>query len=280
MDNIIIPNPEELEKTIEKIKKDGPSKLHIVSDFDRTLTKTFVKGEKTPTINGQMREGGYLGDDYIKRSYELYDLYHPMEIDSKIPLNEKIKKMHEWWKSHFDLLIKSKMNKDIILDIVKKRKITFREKALDILDILYHKKIPLLIMSASIGDITSESLKFAGKNYDNIILVANMLIWDKSGYMVGVKEPIIHSVNKHEIQIKSLPIYTELLKRKNIILLGDNIDDLGMVEGFPYKNIIKIGFLNEDINKTLEEFKNKFDVIITNDSDMSYVYELMKKIIG
>ena len=40
--NIIIPNPEKLEKTKKAIAKDGQDKLHILSDFDRTLTKTEI----------------------------------------------------------------------------------------------------------------------------------------------------------------------------------------------------------------------------------------------
>ena len=37
--------------------------------------------------------------------------------------------------------------------------------------------------------------------------------------VIGIEEPIIHSHNKQEIEIKKLPIYQELIKRKNVILL-------------------------------------------------------------
>jgi len=280
MQNIIIPDEKKLNSTINKIIKDGPDKLHVLSDFDRTLTKYFVNGKKIPSIIALIRGGDYISPEYVKGAYALHDIYHPIEINTKISNSEKNIKMHEWWKKHFDLLINSGMNKDIIKDIIIKNKIPYRQGALELFDKTFENNIPLIIMSATIGDIALDSLKFVNKLYPNIHLIANMLIWNSEGKAIGVKEPIIHTLNKHEIEIKSLPIYKELKKRKNVILLGDLIEDLDMVRGFPYKNIIKIGFLNDNIDENLEVYKKNFDIIITNDSDMSYVHELLKKIIG
>ena len=134
-------------------------------------------------------------------------------------------------------------------------------------------------MSAAPGDIIEESLRFEKINYPNIYLIANMFTWDRKGIAIGVRGPIIHSLNKHEIEIKYLPIYQELLNRKNVILLGDLIEDLDMVKGFPYKTLIKIGFLNKNQEDYLENYKKNFDIIIANDSGMDYVNELLKEII-
>lgn len=280
MNNIIIPDEKKLNETINKIVKDGKDKLHILADFDKTLTKALVKGQKAHTVIAQIREGKFLTEDYPKKAHDLFDIYHPIEIDTKISIKEKNKKMYEWWKRHFDLIIESGMNKKIINDIVKKMKMQFREGAFEILDFLNKNNIPLIIISAGPGDIIEEYLKYENKLFPNINLIANMFIWNKEGKAIGVKEPIIHSMNKHEIEIKNLSIYNELLKRKNIILLGDNLEDTGMTEGFPYKNLIKIGFLNENVEENLEKFKKNYDVIILNDSDMNYVNELLKRIIN
>jgi len=53
-----------------------------------------------------------------------------------------------------------------------------------------------------------------------------------------------------------------------------------MIEGFDYDEIIKIGFLNEDVDKNLERYKENFDIVIINDSNMGYINELLNKIIG
>ena len=66
--------------------------------------------------------------------------------------------------------------------------------------------------------------------------------------------------------------------RKNVILLGDRIDDLDMVAGFDYNIILKIGFFNSD-SKTLEEYKKHFDLIITHDGTMEEINELLRSIL-
>jgi len=280
MENVIITNEKKLNETINKMIKDGNDRLYIVSDFDKTLTNAFVIGQKAHTMIAQLREGKFLSPDYPKKAFALFDIYHPIELDNKISIKEKNEKMHEWWKKHFDLIIESGMNKKVIDEVVKKMKMHFRDGAFELLDFLNKNNIPLIIMSAAPGDLIEEYLRYEKKLLSNIHIIANMFIWDKNGKAVGVKEPIIHSMNKHETEIKSLLIYKELLKRKNVILLGDNLEDLDMIKGFPYNNLIKIGFLNENVSENLEEFKKNYDVIILNDSDMDYVNEILKNIVN
>lgn len=62
------------------------------------------------------------------------------------------------------------------------------------------------------------------------------------------------------------------------MLLGDSLGDLGMIIGFDYNNLLKVGFLNEDVERDLKEYKENFDVIITNDSNMDYVNNIIKQI--
>jgi 5'-nucleotidase len=67
-------------------------------------------------------------------------------------------------------------------------------------------------------------------------------------------------------------------KRNNVILLGDSLGDLGMVNNLDVGYIIKIGFLNQDIENRLELYKDKFDVVIAGDSSMDYVNKLLQKL--
>jgi len=62
-------------------------------------------------------------------------------------------------------------------------------------------------------------------------------------------------------------------------LLGDNLEDIGMVDGFEYDNLLKIGFLNENIEENLENYKKAFDIVILNDGSMEFVNNLLKEII-
>ncbi|MBU4284105.1 MAG: hypothetical protein KJ968_03290, partial [Nanoarchaeota archaeon] len=64
-----------------------------------------------------------------------------------------------------------------------------------------------------------------------------------------------------------------------MILLGDSLADLNMAQGIDYKTILKIGFLNEYIEKNKEEYKNNFDAVILNDGPMDFVVSILKEVL-
>jgi len=118
------------------------------------------------------------------------------------------------------------------------------------------------------------------KLYPNVYIISNSFKWDEKGRAIGVKKPIIHSMNKDETVIKNFPFYKKLMKRKNVILLGDNLEDIGMIEGFDYDNLIRIGFLNENIEINLNEYKKTYDILILHDSSLNFINALLKEIVG
>jgi len=119
-----------------------------------------------------------------------------------------------------------------------------------------------------------------GLLFNNIYMIANLFEFDENGKVVKIKEPIIYSLNKAEIALKDFPIFEKIANRKNVILLGDGIDDNGMIEGFDFDEIIRIGFLNENVSENKQKYLENFDVVITGDGDMNYVNDLLKQILG
>ena len=279
--NVIISKPELFEKIKHNFKLSGANKFHVVADFDRTLTQAFVNGEKIPSLMYLLREENILGDTYTKRAQEYYEKYYPIELDPNYPIEKKKKMMQEWWEKIFDLLIESKLNIQDIERVIKNDHLQLRGGTTQFLNFLKEKNIPLIIISSNgLGDESiSAYLENRGKLYKNIHIVSNSFEWDNEGYAKGIKKPIIHVMNKDETSLSEFPFFREIKDRKNVLLLGDSLGDVGMVSGFKYKNLIKVGFLNEEIDKNLEKYKENFDVVILNDSDMSYVNEMMKEII-
>ena len=279
MNNIIISNPKELEEKKNIIREEGSEKLHIISDFDRTLTKAFVNGEKFPSIISQLYDGSHLTKDYTTKARALRDKYYPIEVNPNIPIKEKKKAMEEWWRTHKRLLIDSGLNLRDVQEIVDKGYLEFRKGALEFFDLTQDKQIPLVIFSSSgIGESIPLYFKKIKKDYENIHIISNSMIYDKKGNAVDFKEPIIHVFNKGEIALKGLPIMKKLEDRTNVLLLGDSLGDLQMTDGFNYKNIIKIGFLNYDKEEKLEDYKDKYDVVILNDGKMDFVNSLLEDI--
>lgn len=285
MKDIIISNKKELDEKIKKFVSDGKEKFHVLADFDRTLTKCFINKKKTSSIISQLRREGrkYLTDDYAKQAHALFDEYHPIEINPDLSIEEKAPKMYEWWKKHKELLIKCGFDKKTIIqavnEIIEDNSLVFRKKSEDFFKLLKQNKIPLIIMSSSLEDLITEFMKQKEVLSDNVHVISNAFEFDENGKAIKI-ERIIHVFNKHEMSIKHLPIYDDLLERKNVLLLGDSLGDLGMIKGFDYDEIIRIGFLNENVEGNLEKYKESFDIVIINDSDMNYVNELLNEIIS
>jgi 5'-nucleotidase len=279
MNSIIINNPEKLKEKIAQFKKEGASNLHIVADFDRTLTKAFIDGGKTQTSYAELRAGRYLTPDYPDKAYALYNKYRPLEISTELLLEEKSKKMVEWWTLHYNLMVKSGINLDVIKDVIKRGKMEMRKGTLKLFDILNKNKIPFLIFSAGIGDVIKEYLKSKKLITDNVHIVSNFFTFDKNRKATGYLTPMIHTFNKNEVPIKETPYYNEVKHKKNVILLGDLMADLGMTEGLEHDCIIRIGFLNINVEEWFEDFSKAFDVVILNDGPMDYVNKLLKEIL-
>lgn len=278
--NIVISNREKFERVKKEIIEDGIDNVHILADFDRTLTKAFVGGKEVPSLISVLRDHNYLTPDYPEKAHKLFNKYHAIEIDPNVPKEEKIKAMHEWWAKHYELLIESKLNKKDVASVAESGHVEFREGVLEFFDLLKNKNVPLVIISsAGLGTEAIEMyIKNAGKLYDNVHIVSNEFEWDGDGYLAKVKEPIIHVMNKNETTLKEFPFFDEIKDRKNIILLGDSPDDPGMAEGFEYKNMISVGFLNKNIESNIENYKKIFNSVITGDSDLSFVNDLLKEI--
>ena len=88
--SIHIKNPSELNKKIAKLKKDGINSLHIVADFDSTLTKAYTNGKKIPSTYAHIREGNYMPSDYSKRAHDRYAKYIKIEEDDNLSLEFRL----------------------------------------------------------------------------------------------------------------------------------------------------------------------------------------------
>jgi len=282
MEKVIISDLKGLEKKKKRMIREGAGNLHVLSDFDRTLTYSTFNGEKTPSLIHQLRNGNYISKDYAKRAHALYEKYHPIEC-SNIPQEEKNKKMFEWWDAHFKLLVECGLDLKTIekasKDIIEEGVIRLRKGVVEFLKVADKNKIPIIILTSSIGELASEFLKQQQLLLDNIYVTGNNLKFDDKGKFIGI-DKIIHVFNKHESEIKTLPVYKKIENRGNVILLGDSLGDVGMAEGVEHENIIKIAFLDESEKGSLEKFKENFDVVLLGDPDFSFVNRLVEEILG
>jgi 5'-nucleotidase len=282
MEDIIITDREKLAKIKKAMADGGADNLHILADFDRTLTRAYNGKVYVSSLVAVLREGGYLKSDYAAKAQALFDHYHRIEIDDSVPLPEKRQAMKEWWTAHFELLIDSGLKFGDLERIADSGLVKLRFGCEEFLANLQNKKIPLVIMSSSgVGrEGISIFLKRSGSLFNNIGIISNEFEWAPDGKALGVRQPIIYGMNKDATLVLDFPdVFKKVKNRKNVILLGDNVSDAEMIKGFAYENLLKIGFLNERIEENLDCYKASYDIIILNDGSMECVNDLLKEII-
>jgi cytosolic 5'-nucleotidase 3 len=272
----IIPNEELLKAKLEKFNRNN---FHIVADFDKTITKAVINGKKHSSSWALIREEDYLGEEYSRKAHKLFEKYHPIEISKTIPYEERYKEMINWWKEHKDLLVECGLSKEIIEKTIKKDKVEFRENYETFFQLLKENNIPILIFSAGIGNIIEGILKLKKQLTSNIQIIANFFKFDENGKTTGYKyDRVVNTYNKNEHQLEDHPYQKEIKDRKNVLLLGDQMGDLGMTEGIEHNEIIKVGFANTESDK--EVFQKHFDLVITEDGPLDEINKIIKEILN
>ena len=51
-----------------------------------------------------------------------------------------------------------------------------------------------------------------------------------------------------------------------------------MIKQFKYNNLLKIGFLNKNINERIKAYKKVYDILILNDGSMKFINNFLKEI--
>jgi len=274
MKSVVISNKAAFEKKLAKIKNDGCENFFVVSDFDGTLTKMFYRGKPRPSVISILRSENLLSSDYSRKAQELYEKYHPIEIDEKIPIGERTAAMENWWKEHYKLLISSGLRKEHIEKVVNSKKLKMRRGVDKLLKLFNTLKVPVIIMSSSGLGYDAISLFLMKKDafFENILIISNRFVW-RDDEVVGVHHPIVHSLNKN------LKVFPEALQkiqnRRNALLLGNDVADVKMIQGVDIKECLKIGFLDKKSN--LKIYEEIFDNIILNDGDMEVVVRLVEE---
>lgn len=278
--NIIYKNKDEFLRKLKNIQKDWRESLHILADFDNTITKSYINWKRSYSLISVAREEkNIIWGNFSEKCCETFNKYYSIEIDPKIKIEEKVKYMEKWWEIISKLLIENNFSKKHCEEIARSKKIELRDKEVEFFK--NNKDIPFIIISASW--VWSYPIKCFLENkevyYDNIEIISNDFIWDEKGVAIKNKGPLIHSFKKSKIVLKEYKeIYKKIEKRKNVILLWDSLWDPDMVSWFEYENLISIGFLNQNEDDLLEEYKKVYDIIITWDWSFSIINEILESI--
>ena len=240
---------------INKLNAWSDDSIYVLADFDRTLTSYDSKTSWSILYNNDK-----INPEYKKQANKLYDYYRPYELDESIDFLKKSSLMESWWNDLITLSIKYQIPSTLIEELSNdKNTMKFREGTPKLLKNFYKRKIPVIIISAGLGNFIENFLKLNNCYYENIYIISNYLDFTNN-IATGIKGPLIHTLNKNEISIP-LNIKKLLQNRTNTILLGDQIADISMLSSTHQENALKIGFLEDNVSQLKQDYLNHFDIV-------------------
>lgn len=242
--------------------------FYVVMDFDETITSP-------DSLNSWsiLENPNFINPNLQKESSKLVEKYYPIELDYTLDDSTKSIYLEEWYYKNMDLLYKFNLTYDILVNCSNHSNTKFRSGFKSFLIKLYQKNIPIIILSAGIGNVITELLKANNCLYNNIHIISNFIKFDDNK-MLPFNDKIIHSSNK---DINVLPIdFANRIKDKDYILLfGNLIEDLNMVNKKDLSRTISFGFLEKNVNENIHRYRNSYDVVLTDNSSFDDVQAII-----
>jgi hypothetical protein len=135
----------------------------VIADFDRTLTRAMVNGERGDSCHGVMESLSVLSAKYKTDTTALLKKYLPLETCQELSREEKIPHMQSWYEQAHELLLKEDVRLEQIADAVRGSNVTLREGVPEVVVAL---QVSLLgDAESSLGNATSSrwvTLRAAG----------------------------------------------------------------------------------------------------------------------
>lgn len=256
--------------TLERIKDWQDDTIYVLADFDRTITVGNSEGSWSILSKSEKVPKGYIDE-----AQELYEHYRPIEVDESLDEETKNELMVEWWNKHINLFPKYQISEEIVSNAARDLNVmSFRKGGREFLENMRDRNIPVIIISAGIGNFIEQFFEVNDCWFENVNIVSNFIEF-KNGIAVGISDMVIHSLNKNEVALPKE--IKELVKnRKNIILLGDCIGDVKMASDDARDNALKIGFLEESVEENMRYYKSEFDVVCTNNTGYDELSQTLK----
>ena len=251
------------EKKIEKLKnKMNKKNICMFMDYDKTITTSDSQDSWAASANKEI-----MGENLSNELDKYYEKYGPIEIDYNIDVKEKEKYMIEWYQKCMDLYYKYNITKTKLRDSINNTNMKLRKGVKEFLYKLYKNDIPVIILSAGIGNTIEQKLENEKCYYGNIDIISNFLKFDEQDKMIKFSGNLIHTLNKDIDKLADINIKNKIEKRDYRIVIGDLIEDINMIGKYKDERTLKIGFLNENIEENIEVYKDNFDIVCTKDSN-------------
>lgn len=271
-----------VESLLSKIISGGNKNLQVVLDFDYTLSRVHKNGERLDCSWGVMENSKILPASYTQKTNDLRSKYLPIEQDASMTVEEKTPYMVEWYtKANLLLSECGAVKRHMFQGMIKSSNVELREGTEQMMNHLLKNTVPVLVLSAGLGDLVEEILQYYKVYHSNVKVVSNFLDYDQEGNIIGLAGDVIHVFNKNEKSLKPVErtnshventeLINEFHHRGNVLLMGDSLGDPCMADGIENPSaVLKIGFLNHDIKTDqevirLKKYMDAYDLVLVDD---------------
>ena len=281
--SIKIRDSSRVENLLSTILSGGNRNLQVVIDFDYTMTRVHKHGKRLDCSWGVMENSNLLPESYTKQTNDLRAKYLPIEQDASMTSAEKTPYMVEWYtKANLLLSECGTVKRHMFQDMIEASNVELREGTEEMMNHLLKNNVPVLVLSAGLGDLVEEILRYYKVYHSNVKVVSNFLDYDEEGNIVGLAGDVIHVFNKNEKSLKPVErtnsdhvenadLIDQIHQRGNVLLMGDSLGDPCMADGIENPSaVLKIGFLNHNIETDqemvrLKKYMDAYDVVLVDD---------------
>jgi len=308
-DNIKMADRLAVQHKLEAIIRGGPSKLAIVSDWDRTITKgTSLSSHGVVDRISGLRTGC---SDTMKANTKKY---LPIEQDPDLTIEQKLPHMRDWYRLNHNAFVDCGITRGMLQNATRTLigegdgTLQVRSGATHTMSLASWLGIPFIIFSAGLTDVIEMALgaelhtnqdwrnttpvssvinrgNFSGTSPNTTIdnslnIVSNKMQWstdDRNGVLTGFSEPLIHMFNKDQSQV---PAHLQpVVSRPHVLLLGDGLGDAAMIDGNrePPAHVLRVGFLNyQDPEPYIDKYTTAFDIVLLGDRSMAPINDIIR----
>mmetsp|Transcript_45534 Transcript_45534/g.52637 ORF Transcript_45534/g.52637 Transcript_45534/m.52637 type:complete len:338 (+) Transcript_45534:33-1046(+) len=267
-------NPQEVFDKLLKLQEDGVSKLHLMSDFDRTMTLCNYQDIECETSFSVFRRSAVNPDG----SSEKFKYTERFIVNVPPPyyyINRVYQRRTEEALNQF---VRDRLNLETVEGQVTETSYIARNGLDAFLQYNMKNDVSMSVVSSGILNIIiSFCHAFIDvKEYNNLKFYGNALTFNSDGLIDGFKSPVVSPLTKSTV------FGYQGTDKRNIFLLGDQLHDVHMNRLLPTKNVIKYGFFNSKKRETplkIEDYIEKYDVV-SHDGNFQIPHLFMRFING
>lgn len=179
-----------------------------------------------------MLECDKISDENRQEVHDLFKRYRPIEIDPTIPHDVKSEHMLDWWTQNLVMFQSLRLSPNDFLSMVSQAQLSLRYGILQMLERVATNQIPLVVVSGGIKEIIDTTFHQILPLIDsevNLHVLSNSFIYS-NGVSVDYDRRILHSMNKKGFIYDNYRNQLEGSMKRNVIVLGDIVEDCEMVD--------------------------------------------------